>query len=163
VTCSTVPMQIVAAATNRELSAAKAMIEEYAASIDIDLGFQGFRDEIAEFPRGYSPPEGLVLVAYEGKEPAGVVALRRLSGSVCEMKRLFVRAEHRGRGIGRALSGEVIRRAAGLGYAKMRLDTLPTMDAAIGLYRALGFREIPAYRFNPVADAHYMELDLAVP
>jgi len=160
---SKAPMQIVAAATDRELSAAKAMIEEYAASIGIDLGFQGFREEIALFPSGYSPPDGLVLVAYEGGEPAGVVALRRLEGSTCEMKRLYVRVEHRGRGIGRALSEEVIRRAAGLGYAKMRLDTLPTMDPAIELYRDLGFREIPPYRFNPVADAHYMELDLTVP
>ena len=101
---SMVPMQIVAAATDRELAAAKAMIEEYAASIGIDLGFQGFRDEIAQFPRDYSSPDGLVLVAYEGGAPAGVVALRRLGGSVCEMKRLYVRADHRGRGIGRALS-----------------------------------------------------------
>ena len=77
------------------------------------------------------------------------------------MKRLYVRPKFRGRGIGRALSEKVVRRAAQLGFSTMRLDTLPTMDAALGLYRALGFREIPAYRFNPVSGAHFMELDLS--
>ena len=153
-------MRIVRAAANEELAAAKAMIEEYAASLGIDLGFQGYDEEIAEFPRGYAPPDGAVLVAFEGQSPAGVVALRRHDATACEMKRLYVRPNFRGHGVGRALSEEIIRIAAKLGYAKMRLDTLPTMDEAIGLYLALGFREIPAYRFNPVAGAHYLELDL---
>jgi len=153
-------MRIGTAATDGEIAAARALIEEYAASLEIDLGFQGFGEEIARFPGGYSPPDGTVLVAWEGDEPAGVVALRRYGGSICEMKRLYVRPNHRGKGLGRKLSEEVIAAARRLGYTKMRLDTLPTMDAAIGLYRALGFRDIPAYRFNPVAGAHYMELEL---
>lgn len=154
-------MRIIEARTPAETTAARELIEEYVASLGIDLSFQGYREEIAEFPRGYVPPDGSVLLAYEGNEPAGVVALRRYRGSVCEMKRLYVRPAHRGGGVGRKLSEEVIAVARRLGYTTMRLDTLPTMDAAIGLYRALGFRDIPAYRFNPVAGAHYMELDLA--
>jgi len=153
-------MRVGAAATENDFAAARTLIEEYAASLDIDLGFQGFDEEVAHFPRGYSPPDGAVFVAWEGDAPAGVVALRRYRGSVCEMKRLYVRPAHRGKGLGRKLSEEVIAAARRLGYTTMRLDTLPTMDAAIGLYRALGFRDIPAYRFNPVADAHYMELEL---
>ncbi|HYB79597.1 MAG TPA: GNAT family N-acetyltransferase [Thermoplasmata archaeon] len=156
-------MRVAVATTDGELAAARVLIQEYAASLDIDLGFQGFDEEIAHFPRGYSPPEGAVYVAWEGEEPAGVVALRRYRGSVCEMKRLYVRPKHRGKGLGRNLSEAVIAAARRLGYAKMWLDTLPTMDAAIGLYRALGFHDIPAYRFNPVAGAHYMELELAPP
>jgi len=153
-------MRVVEARTESETATARSLIEEYASSLEVDLGFQGYREEIAEFPRGYAPPDGTVLLAYEGTEPAGVVALRRHGSAVCEMKRLYVRPKFRGRGIGRALSEELVRRAASLGYSTMRLDTLPTMDAAIALYRALGFREIPAYRFNPVAGARYMELDL---
>ena len=153
-------MRIVPAATPEEFASARGLIEEYAASLEIDLGFQGYRDEIAQFPHGYTEPDGALLVAYEGEEPAGVVALRRFDASVCEMKRLYVRPEYRGRGVGRRLSEEVVRVAARLGYATMRLDTLSTMDAAIGLYRAIGFRDIPPYRFNPVPEAHYMELDL---
>ena len=153
-------MRVAVATNDGELAAARALIEEYATSLDIDLGFQGFGDEITHFPHGYSPPDGTVLVAWEGDEPTGVVALRRYEGSVCEMKRLYVRPQHRGKGLGRMLSEEVIAAARRLGYTKMRLDTLPTMDAAIGLYRQLGFRDIPAYRFNPVAGAHYMELEL---
>jgi len=154
-------MRVAEATTESELAAARALIEEYAASLDIDLGFQGFDEEIAHFPRGYSPPDGVVFVAWEGEEPAGVVALRRFRGSVCEMKRLYVRPAHRGKGLGRKLSVEVIAAARRLGYTRMWLDTLPTMDAAIGIYRALGFHDIPAYRFNPVAAARYMELELA--
>lgn len=153
-------MRVVPAETEGQMAVARSLIEEYAGSLEIDLDFQGFREEVARFPRGYSPPEGTVLLAYEGEEVSGVVALRRQSPSVCEMKRLYVRPKFRGRGVGRALSEELIRTATRLGYAKMRLDTLPTMDAAIGLYRALGFREIPPYRYNPVTGAHFMELDL---
>jgi ribosomal protein S18 acetylase RimI-like enzyme len=153
-------MRVVEATSDAEISAAKILVEEYAASLEIDLDFQGFREEIDQFPRGYSPPDGAVLLAFEGGTPSGVVALRRLSDSVCEMKRLYVRPRFRGRGAGRALSEEIVRKASRLGYTKMRLDTLPTMDAALGLYRALGFREIPPYRYNPVAGAHYLELDL---
>jgi len=144
------------------LAMARSLIEEYAASLPIDLGFQDFQEELARFPGEYSPPSGAVLLAYVGKEPAGVVAVRRHGPSECEMKRLYVVPRFRGRGVGRALSKAAIQKAVALGYAKMRLDTLPSMDAAIALYRALGFREISAYRYNPVAGAKFMELTLSV-
>ncbi len=153
-------MRIVKAESDAQFAAARSLIEEYVGSLEIDLEFQGYREEIAEFPRAYSPPGGVVLLAYEGEEPSGVVALRPHSASVCEMKRLYVRPAFRGRGVGRALSEQLVRTAKRLGYEKMRLDTLPTMDAALGLYRALGFQEIPPYRFNPVAGVHFLELDL---
>ena len=153
-------MRVVEARAERELLVARSLIEEYVASLPIDLDFQGYREEIARFPGEYVPPEGAVLLAYEGDEPVGVVALRRQAASVCEMKRLYVRPPFRGRGAGQALSTEIVRHAVRLGYSRMRLDTLPTMDAAIGLYRALGFREIPPYRYNPVPGAQFMELEL---
>jgi len=153
-------MRIVRAETTADVTAARDLIEEYVASLAIDLGFQGYREEIAEFPHGYAAPDGAVLVAYEGKEPAGVVALRRHDATACEMKRLYVRPRYRGKGVGRRLSEELIRIAARRGYAKMRLDTLPDMGEAIALYRSLGFRTIPPYRFNPVEGAQYLELDL---
>jgi len=153
-------MRIVRAVTPADVAVAKTLIEEYGASLTIDLEFQGFREEIAEFPRGYSEPDGAVLVAYEGNAPAGVVALRRHDATACEMKRLYVRPSYRGKGVGRKLSEELIRIAARQGYARMRLDTLADMYEAIALYRALGFRAIPPYRFNPVEGAQYMELDL---
>ena len=153
-------VRIVKATSETDLAAAKSLIEEYVASLEVSLEFQGYPEEIARFPGDYAPPGGTILLAYDGSTAVGVIALRRQSGSVCEMKRLYVRPGYRGRGVGRALSEELVRRAARLGYSKMRLDTLPTMDAAIGLYRGLGFREIPSYRYNPVAGAHFMELDL---
>jgi ribosomal protein S18 acetylase RimI-like enzyme len=154
-------MRIVEAVTGSQLAIARSLIEEYAAALPIDLSFQDFQEELARFPGEYSPPSGAVLLAYVGKEPAGVVALRRHGPSGCEMKRLYVLPRFRGRGVGRALSKKVIRKAADLGYATMRLDTLASMDAAIALYRAFGFHEIPAYRYNPVAGAKFMELVLS--
>ena len=154
-------VRIVEAETGPQLETARALVEEYAASLPIDLDFQDFRKEIAGFPGEYGPPSGAVLLAYSGQAPAGVVALRKHGRFECEMKRLYVRPAARGRGIGRALSRRIIERAVALGYARMRLDTLPTMDAALGLYQALGFVDIPAYRYNPVPGARFMELSLA--
>ena len=156
-------MHLFEATTEAELVVARSLIEEYAASLEIDLSFQGFREEVARFPGDYAPPGGAVLLAYEEGEPSGVVALRPHGEATCEMKRLYVRPKFRGRGVGKALSEALVRKAELLGYRKMRLDTLPTMDAAIGLYRSMGFREIPPYRFNPVPGAHFMELDLGAP
>jgi ribosomal protein S18 acetylase RimI-like enzyme len=154
-------MRVVEALTDADLAAAKSLIEEYATSLEIDLEFQGYREEIVRFPNDYAAPEGTVLLAYEGSEAMGVVALRRQEGSVCELKRLYVRPAFRGRGVGRALSEKAVRRAVEMGYSTMRLDTLPTMEAALALYRSLGFREIPPYRYNPVTGAHFLELDLS--
>jgi ribosomal protein S18 acetylase RimI-like enzyme len=129
---------------------------EYARSLDVDLSFQEFHREMATLPGDYDP----ILVAHWNSEPAGCVALHPLEQHLCEMKRLYVRPAFRGHAIGRTLAERVIVEARDRGYARMRLDTLPTMREAIPLYRSLGFVEIPPYRFNPIGGSKFMELDL---
>ena len=146
-----------------ELDEVRRLFEGYAASLGVDLGFQDFERELRDLPGDYAPPRGLLLVARVESEPVGCVGLRALEAGACEMKRLYVRPEHRGTGAGKALAEAVIDAATRLGYERMRLDTLPSMDAARGLYRALGFREIEPYRHSPIAGTAYMELALNTP
>jgi putative acetyltransferase len=148
------------ATTVAEIEMARALFREYADGLGIDLSFQNFDDELATLPGAYAPPDGRLLLTWEGADAAGCVALRRLAEGVGEMKRLYVRPAWRGTGVGRALVEAVIAEARAVGYTTLRLDTLPTMTAAQRLYRALGFREIAAYRSNPVHGASYMELTL---
>ena len=144
-----------------QVEQARALFLEYAASLGFSLCFQSFDKELAGLPGDYAPPAGRLLVAEHEGQVACCVALHKIGDGVCEMKRLFVRPEFRGKALGRALAERVIAEARALGYARMRLDTIVgKMDAAIALYRELGFTEVPPYRENPIAGAIYMELDL---
>jgi ribosomal protein S18 acetylase RimI-like enzyme len=125
------------------------------------LCFQNFEQELAELPGKYSPPEGRLLLALDDERLAGCVALRRLDALTCEMKRLYVRAEARGKGLGRRLAEAAIEEARATGYKRMRLDTLPSkMKEANIIYHSLGFGKINPYYHNPVNEAVFMELDL---
>jgi putative acetyltransferase len=142
------------------LAAARQLFQEYAASLDISLCFQGFDQELSSLPGTYAPPRGRLLLAWRGNESVGCVALRPLEPDTCEMKRLYVRPAYRADGVGRLLAERVIHEAAIAGYRRMRLDTLPTMEAALALYRRLGFREISPYTANPMKGAVFLELQL---
>lgn len=136
------------------------LFEEYAASLEVDLCFQGFEQELAALPGDYARPHGRLFLAFWNDEVAGCVALRRIDPNVCEMKRLYVRPAYRSHGVGRALALRVIGEARQAGYRSMRLDSLPSMKSALGLYRTLGFQNIPPYRDNPVEGTAFLELQL---
>lgn len=148
------------AVTSEDLALARALFLEYAGTLGFDLSFQDFEREVETLPGSYAEPGGCILLAEAEGSAAGCVAVRPLEGDVCEMKRLYVRPDARGRGAGRALAGAALHEARARGYRRMRLDTVPGMDAAIALYRALGFRAIEPYRPNPIPGALYMEIDL---
>ena len=143
-----------------DIAEARRLFKEYEASLDVDLRYQGFEQELAGLPGAYAPPRGRLLLAVDDSAPAGCVALRPLGDDVGEMKRLYVRPVARGQRVGRLLAEAVIREARLIGYARMRLDTLPSMKDALALYRALGFEEIAPYYASPVAGTRFMELPL---
>jgi ribosomal protein S18 acetylase RimI-like enzyme len=143
------------------LATVRELFVEYANSLEVDLCFQNFNQELAELPGQYAPPEGRLFLAMEGKAPAGCVALRSLGNGSCEMKRLYVRPEFRGKGLGRLLARRAVEAAVECGYQRLRLDTLVSMKEAIALYESMGFHRINPYYDNPSDLAVFMELSLA--
>ena len=155
------PVVLTEAVGAADFAAGRVLFREYAAGLGIDLCFQGFEAELDRLPEMYGAPGGCLFIARSGERLVGCGALRRLAaGEVCEMKRLYVRGEARGTGLGRILAESLIAKGRLLGYATMRLDTLAHMAAARRLYRSLGFAEIAAYYDIPLPNAVYMELDL---
>jgi len=157
-------LRITQATTSNDLEEARTLFKEYEAGLGISLCFQSFDQELANLPGDYAPPQGRLLLAREHDQLLGCIALRPVGPTTCEMKRLFVRSEYRARGLGRVLVEAIIEEARKIGYAHMRLDTLPgRMDRAIALYRSIGFVEIPPYYNSPVDTTTFMELDLLTP
>jgi ribosomal protein S18 acetylase RimI-like enzyme len=143
-----------------DLAAVRTLFREYAATLDVDLDYQGFQQEVAALPGDYAPPRGCLLLATAARDALACVGVRPLDPDRCEMKRLYVRPQARGTGLGRRLAVAAIDFGRGAGFRAMRLDTLPSMTSAQTLYRALGFRSIAPYRASPVAGTLFMELDL---
>jgi ribosomal protein S18 acetylase RimI-like enzyme len=149
------------AQSGADIADCRLLFEEYQRGLGVDLCFQDFARELATLPGDYAPPRGRLLIARDGVEPVGCVALRPLGEGDGEMKRMYVRASHRGTGLGRALAERVIAEARACGYRHVRLDTLPHLAAAIALYRSLGFVDAARYNDNPVEGVSFLALDLA--
>ncbi len=149
------------AETPVQIAQARKLFLEYAQSLDFSLCFQNFDKELAGLPGDYAPPDGRLLLAEYGGQLAGCIALHKLEDDVCEMKRLYLRPQFRGKGLGRALADRIITEARQIGYQRMRLDTVePVMKDAVAMYGKFGFREIAPYCANPIAGALCMELSL---
>jgi putative acetyltransferase len=154
--------------SGRAVATVRVLISEYAAFLGQDLSFQHFQEELAGLPGSYAPPGGALFLASVGtaaggSEPAGCVAVRHLAEGTCEMKRLFVRPEYRGFGVGRALAERALAAGRELGYRRMRLDTLAVLNDAVALYKVLGFRRIRPYYHNPLPGAQFWEKRLDEP
>jgi GNAT superfamily N-acetyltransferase len=139
---------------------ARQLIEEYAASLNLDLSFQNFAHELEHLTSEYAPPAGAFLLAEEKGVYVGCVGMRQFSDGIDEIKRLYVIPAARGRGVGRLLATGIVPAAKQLGYTRLLLDTLPSMQEAQSLYVSLGFKPTAAYRFNPVPGTAFLELDL---
>jgi len=152
------PYTISTASSEADLAAIRTLFQRYEAAIGVDLCFQGFEEELRTLPGKYGPPEGELLLARDSKgEPIGCVAVRPTDGDgVCEMKRLYVEPAARGSGLGRDLVSTILDRAQEMGYKEMRLDTLPSMEGAISLYRSFGFTDIPRYYETPIGSTLFL-------
>lgn len=151
---------IIPATSAEHLDTVRRLFRKYAEFIDVDLCFQDFETELVSLPGKYASPEGAILLARVDENTVGCIALRQLQMDTCEMKRLYIRPQYRGQGIGRLLVGRIIDVAIDRGYATMVLDTLDQLKTAKALYRSLGFEERKPYYHNPLPGVTYWELDL---
>jgi len=139
---------------------ARQLFLEYAQLLNVDLSFQDFEEELNSLPERYGPPDGTIIIASVDGRSAGCIALHRLSGDICEMKRLYVRDNYRGLGIGKKLIAMLLEEALKRNYRFIRLDTLPTMEKAQKLYEAFGFYDIEPYVYNPIRGTRFLERKL---
>jgi ribosomal protein S18 acetylase RimI-like enzyme len=154
-------MKLAQVKSDEEVQLTQQLFHEYSAWLGVNLCFQNFEKELAELPGEYVPPSGRLWLAIENDQVAGCVALRKIGEGTGEMKRLYVRPQFRGKGLGRTLTATIIEAARAIGYQRLRLDTLPgKMDQAIAMYQSLGFKDIEKYYDNPYDTAAYMELTL---
>jgi ribosomal protein S18 acetylase RimI-like enzyme len=153
-------MNIRGAESAEDIELVRGLFREYQISLVIDLCFQNFEVELAKLPGKYAPPEGRLYLAFEEGQAVGCAGIRKIEAGVCELKRLYVPPAFRGRGIGRRLALQAVNDAREIGYGRVRLDTLPSMQRAQELYKSLGFRPIAPYTNNPVVGAVFLELRL---
>ena len=153
-------MEIREATQPEDVAIVRELLREYERALGVDLCFQGFARELADLPGDYAPPRGILLLARDGDAAAGCIALRPVDDRDCEMKRLYVREPFRAAGLGRRLVERVIAAAQAIGYRRMVLDTLPTMVSAQRLYESFGFKDIAAYRHNPIGGTRFLGFDL---
>lgn len=155
-------LKLIQAATGKEIEQARLLLREYAETFNHHPCFRSFERELVDLPGDYAPPAGRLYLAYWDEELAGCIALRKLQEGICEMKRLYVKPDFRGRGIGKSLALRLIEDAKAMGYSSMCLDTLPVMQHAAALYHALGFEEIEPYYPEAIEGAICMELGLGI-
>ena len=154
-------IEIFQAESAEHVNEVRKLFREYENWLAVDLCFQSFEEELANLPGKYAEPEGRLFLAIVENKTAGCIALRKIDGETCEMKRLFVREHFRGLGLGKILIEKLIESARNSGYRKMRLDTLPTrMPQAIRLYNSFKFSETAPYYKTPIAETVFMELNL---
>ena len=146
--------------SGEDLEEIKDLFREYSVSLGVSLCFQGFEEEMAKLPAKYAEPEGSILLAKVDGKPAGCVALWKLEEGVCEMKRLYVRPQFQGIGLGKQMAVAIIEEAQLKGYKTMKLDTLKRLEAANSLYHSLHFIETTPYNYNPESDVTYFEKEL---
>ena len=151
---------IIRAGSPEEIAQVRALFLEYGAMPDFCVCFKGFEEEVRSLPGMYAPPEGRLLLAYVEGHTAGCVALRKMESGVCEIRRLYVRPQFRGKRLGRTLAEEIIAQAREAGYHTARLGTLPVMREAIALYQSLGFAQVEPYKADALDGALYMQLSL---
>lgn len=151
---------IIQAGSREEIAQARELFLEYGATPGYGECFKGFEEEVRALPGDYAPPDGRLLLALVNDEAAGCVALRRMGPGVCEVRRLYVRPQFRGKRLGRTLAEAIIAQAREAGYRTVRLGTLPVMAEAIALYQSLGFVRVAPYKADALDGALYMELAL---
>lgn len=150
-------MEIINAISPADFATGKRLFLEYAESLEFNLCFQNFEQELADIQIQYGAPNGCLLLVKNGEEAVGCIGVRRWQGDIAELKRMYLQPKTRGLGLGKKLLEAALENARELSYRSIRLDTLPSMKAAISLYREFGFADISPYRDNPFEGTIYLE------